>query len=179
MQLNQKVCAIDDNFEGVIVAINPQEISVMGVDGFILKFHKSELIPAIDAETERALAYVPNSAKLHKVNPKRKGTTKVSSKDRNRPAMEVDLHIHKITDRDRGMSNYEMLNLQIDTAQRQLEFAIRKRIQKVVFIHGVGEGVLREELYTLFRRYENIKYYDADFQKYGVGATEVYIYQNR
>jgi dsDNA-specific endonuclease/ATPase MutS2 len=76
------------------------------------------------------------------------------------------------------MSNYEMLNLQLDTAKRQLEFAIRKRIQKVVFIHGVGEGVLREELYTLFRRYDNLKYYDAEYQKYGHGATEVYIFQN-
>ncbi|HZJ19117.1 MAG TPA: Smr/MutS family protein, partial [Pricia sp.] len=77
----------------------------------------------------------------------------------------------------RGMSNYEMLNLQLETAKRQLEFAIKKRIQKVVFIHGVGEGVLKEELNYLFRRYENVKYYDAEYQKYGLGATEVYIYQ--
>ena len=92
--------------------------------------------------------------------------------------VEVDLHIHQLTKTVKGMSNYEMLNLQLDTAKRQLEFAITKRIQKVVFIHGVGEGVLREELYTLFRRYENVKYYDADYRKYGLGATEVYIYQN-
>jgi dsDNA-specific endonuclease/ATPase MutS2 len=71
-----------------------------------------------------------------------------------------------------------MLTLQMDTAKRQLEFAIRKRIQKVVFIHGVGEGVLKTELEYLFGRYNNVKYYDADYQKYGLGATEVYIYQN-
>ena len=71
-----------------------------------------------------------------------------------------------------------MLNLQLDTAKRQLEFAMIKRIQKVVFIHGVGEGVLKEELKYLFNRYENIKHYDAEYQKYGLGATEVYIFQN-
>ncbi|GAL71031.1 putative DNA mismatch repair protein [Jejuia pallidilutea] len=76
------------------------------------------------------------------------------------------------------MTNFDMLNLQLQTAQRQLEFAIKKRIQRIVFIHGVGEGVLREELETLFRRYDNLKYYDANYQKYGLGATEVYIYQN-
>jgi dsDNA-specific endonuclease/ATPase MutS2 len=92
--------------------------------------------------------------------------------------MEVDLHIHKLTDSNRRMTNYDMLTLQLDTAKRQLEFAMRKRIQKIVFIHGVGEGVLKMELETLFRRYENIKYYDADLQKYGHGATEVYIFQN-
>ena len=47
-----------------------------------------------------------------------------------------------------------------------------------VFIHGVGEGVLKLELEYLFSRYDNVKFYDADYQKYGLGATEVYIYQN-
>lgn len=76
------------------------------------------------------------------------------------------------------MSNHEMLNLQLDTARHKLEFAMRKRIQKVVFIHGVGEGVLKMELDYLLSRYSNLKYYDADYKKYGLGATEVYIFQN-
>ena len=71
-----------------------------------------------------------------------------------------------------------MLTIQLDAAKRQLDFAISKRIQKVVFIHGVGEGVLRTELEFLFNRYDNVKFYDADYQKYGRGATEVYIFQN-
>ncbi|MCB0433939.1 MAG: Smr/MutS family protein, partial [Mangrovimonas sp.] len=66
---------------------------------------------------------------------------------------------------------------QLETARRQLEFAIKKRIQKVVFIHGVGEGVLRTELEFLFGRYDNVSFYDANYQKYGLGATEVYIFQ--
>ena len=92
--------------------------------------------------------------------------------------MEVDLHIHQLTANERGMSAYDKLNLQLDVARSKLEFAISKRIQRIVFIHGVGEGVLRAELEYLFSRYEQIKFYDADFQKYGLGATEVYIYQN-
>jgi dsDNA-specific endonuclease/ATPase MutS2 len=70
-----------------------------------------------------------------------------------------------------------MLNLQIDTAKRKLEYAIQKRISKVVFIHGVGEGVLKSELQFLLQKYP-VKYYDASYQKYGLGATEVYIFQN-
>ncbi len=76
------------------------------------------------------------------------------------------------------MSNFDMLNLQLDTARGQLEFAMRKRIPKIVFIHGVGEGVLRQELETLFSRYNNVKFYDADYKTYGLGATEVRILQN-
>ena len=55
---------------------------------------------------------------------------------------------------------------------------MQKRIQRIVFIHGVGEGVLKAELDFMFGRYDNIKFYDADYSKYGLGATEVYILQN-
>ena len=93
--------------------------------------------------------------------------------------MVVDLHIHQLVNSQQGLDNYDMLTIQLDTAKRQLDFAIQKRIQRIVFIHGIGEGVLKIELEFLFKRYENVKYYEADFQKYGRGATEVYIYQNK
>jgi len=93
--------------------------------------------------------------------------------------MEVDLHIHQLLSSTKGMQNHDMLNLQLDTAKRRLDFAISKRIQRVVFIHGVGEGVLKLELEYLLKRYDGIDFYPADYQKYGHGATEVYIFQNR
>ena len=119
-----------------------------------------------------------NNQTTEKEIPKRRRRPAPKPKERNAPKMEVDLHINQLVPSTRGMSNYDMLNIQIETAKRQLDFAMQKRIQKIVFIHGVGEGVLKEELYSLFRRYENVNYYDADYQKYGLGATEVYIYQN-
>ena len=108
--------------------------------------------------------------------PKKK-SGKVKPKERFEPIFEVDLHIHQLTKSTRGMTNHDMLTLQLDTAKRQLEMAIHKRFQKIVFIHGKGEGVLKLELDYLFSRY-NVKFYEANFQKYGSGATEVYIYQN-
>jgi dsDNA-specific endonuclease/ATPase MutS2 len=75
------------------------------------------------------------------------------------------------------MDNYDMLNLQLDTAKRKVEFAIQKRVSKIVFIHGVGEGVLKSELQSLLNKYP-VKHYDASYKKYGLGATEVYIFQN-
>ena len=77
------------------------------------------------------------------------------------------------------MNNYDILNLQTETAKRQIEFAMRNRIPKIVFIHGVGEGVLKSELDFLLGRYDNLKFQDANFQKYGQGATEVYFIQNK
>ena len=91
--------------------------------------------------------------------------------------MEVDLHIHQLTRSVKGMSNFEMLSIQLDTAKKRLEFAIKKRIPRVIFIHGVGEGVLKIELESLLSKYP-VDIYPASFQKYGFGATEVYIFQN-
>ncbi len=83
----------------------------------------------------------------------------------------------KLTKSLKGMDNYDMLNLQLDTAKRKVEFAIQKRVSKIVFIHGVGEGVLKSELQSLLNKYP-VKHYDASYKKYGLGATEVYFFQN-
>jgi hypothetical protein len=55
----------------------------------------------------------------------------------------------------------------------------KNRIPKIVFIHGVGEGVLKSELDFMLGRYENIIFQDGNYQKYGLGATEVYFKQNK
>ena len=43
----------------------------------------------------------------------------------------------------------------------------------------MGEGVLKLELEYLFGSYDNIKFYTGSYQKYGQGATEVYIFQKQ
>jgi dsDNA-specific endonuclease/ATPase MutS2 len=48
-----------------------------------------------------------------------------------------------------------------------------KRLTKIVFIHGVGEGVLRSEIRHELRKYENVEFLDGDYREYGQGATEV------
>jgi len=127
------------------------------------------------------LDFTNNFSALASQNTEFKKATKqplIKRKEKSIPPMEVDLHIHKLVKNQKGMSNYDMLTIQIDTAKRQLDFAINKRIPRVVFIHGVGQGVLRAELEYLFRQYDTIRYQDGDYKKYGVGALEVYFLQN-
>lgn len=175
-QIGDTVETLDDTIVGIVIHIDGVDITIESEDGFPLTYSNSELVKVSD--DIKVSNYEVAQIKSEKEIPKKRKVEVVKSKERNIPKMEVDLHIHQLTNSSRGMNNHEMLNLQMDTAKRQLEFAIRKRIQKVVFIHGVGEGILKEELKYLFGRYENVKYYDADYQKYGLGATEVYIYQN-
>ena len=177
-KIDDRVEAMDDTITGVIKEMKGDEITVLSDDGFLLIYQPSELIKIIDDRNLTVSNFEIAKIKSEKANPKKRNSQLVKPKERSAPKMEVDLHIHNLVPSQRGMSNYDMLNIQLDTAKRQLEFAIRKKIQKVVFIHGVGQGVLKEELQYLFGRYDAVKYYDADYQKYGLGATEIYIYQN-
>ncbi|WP_298488610.1 Smr/MutS family protein [uncultured Maribacter sp.] len=174
--IGDKVETIDDIISGTILKIEGSKITIEDTDGFVLSYLEKELMKV--GGDIRVTNYEVAEIKSEKETPKKRKNVVLKAKERNAPKMEVDLHVHKLVKNFGNMSSYEKLNLQLETAKRQLEFAMRKRIQKVVFIHGVGEGVLKEELGYLFRRYENLKYYDADYQKYGMGATEVYIYQN-
>lgn len=172
-----KVAVLDEDLEGKVISVNGEEVEIRTTEGFVLSFPEKDLIKTDGNFPDVSVEDLSEVIK-QKESFKKKRSIRIKPKERNIPPMEVDLHIHKLVPKSGGMNNFEILTLQLETAKRQLEFAMKKRIQKVVFIHGVGEGVLKAELKTLFNRYDNLKYYDADYQKYGLGATEVYIFQN-
>jgi hypothetical protein len=90
--------------------------------------------------------------------------------------IEVDLHIHELIDETAGLNNADMLQLQLDKFHAVIEENKQKKGQKIVFIHGKGEGVLRNEiLKQLKTRYKSYFYQDASFKEYGFGATMVVI----
>ena len=90
--------------------------------------------------------------------------------------IEVDLHINTLLDSTAGMTNAEMLSYQMDTFHRILEENKNKKGQKIVFIHGKGEGVLRTEIEKQLKsRYKTYHFQDASFREYGFGATMVII----
>jgi hypothetical protein len=99
----------------------------------------------------------------------------------NKPApkseiIEVDLHIHQLVDTTVGMNNADMLKLQLEKFESVLNEYKNRKGQKIVFIHGKGEGVLRNEIEKLLRsKYKNYYFQDASFQQYGFGATMVTI----
>jgi dsDNA-specific endonuclease/ATPase MutS2 len=178
LEVGEEVQVLDDTISGTIVKVKGNNITILTGDGFQLDFDRSELILSQGREKLRVSNFEAAAAKAEKAIPKKPKSGRNKPRERNMPKMEVDLHIHHLVPSTRGMSNFDMLTIQLETAKRQLEFAMRKRIQKVVFIHGVGAGVLKEELHYLFRKYPNIDWFDADYQKYGLGATEIYIRQN-
>lgn len=177
LEIGHKVAVLDDVIKGKVVAINNTSVSVETQDGMVFNFEEKELV-RIDREQHELTKFSDINNELLKEKIGNSKPKKNLFKKQNKEViMEVDLHINQLVKTVRGLDNYDMLNLQLDTAKRKVEFAIEKRISKIVFIHGVGEGVLKSELQSLLNKYP-VKYYDASYKKYGLGATEVYIYQN-
>ena len=181
-KINDAVAVLDDNLTGVITNIEASEIKVATSTGLDLVFDSSELVKMkknlMTSHTLFSNTSIENVLKEKNSN-KKQIPSKISYKFRNKTRLVVDLHINQLVRSTRGMENHDILNLQLETAKRRLEAAIQQRIQRIIFIHGVGEGVLKIELEYLFKRYDGIKYYDANYQKYGHGATEVYIFQSK
>ena len=180
MKIGVKVSVLDEDISGVITAILGDVVTILNEDGFEFQYTKNELVIENDSFLElHATPHNISEIISEKQNKKNTNSRRIKPKERNLPPMEVDLHIHQLIPKSKGLNKFEILTIQLDTAKRQLDFAISKKIQRIVFIHGVGEGILRIELEFLLKRYDNVKFYDADYQKYGVGATEVYIFQNK
>ena len=88
----------------------------------------------------------------------------------------VDLHASNLLETTSGMSAGDILNYQLDVFKRTMEENKNNKGKKIVFIHGKGEGVLRQSiLQELKYRYKKCSFQDASFQEYGYGATQITI----
>ncbi len=174
-----KVSVLDDAINGVVLAVQNNEVSIETADGFVMTYFVKELIKINDtSDLSKSIgSFNSNQIKKEKEEPKARSFIKDKKAKYEIPAPEFDLHIEKLIPSFKGMSNYDILTLQTETAKRHLEFAIRNRIPKIVFIHGVGEGILKAELDFLLGRYDSIDFSEGNYQRYGMGATEVFIRQ--
>ncbi len=102
-------------------------------------------------------------------------TSKKSSK-KDDGTVVVDLHADEVLETTAGMNSADILHYQMDIFKKTMNEYRKKKGQKIVFIHGKGEGVLRQALiHELSYRYKPCTYQDASFQEYGYGATLVTI----
>jgi len=89
---------------------------------------------------------------------------------------EVDLHIEALkSDADQIKPN-EMLDIQLQAFEQKLNQAIAAGLDEITFIHGVGNGILRNKIHKYLSQSDHIKFFkDAQKEKFGYGATLVRI----
>jgi len=87
----------------------------------------------------------------------------------------IDLHIEKLTDDWKRLSNYEIISLQLKTFEKYYQLALVHHQPSMIVIHGVGEGVLRDEIHDILRLKREVKSFVNQYHpNYGYGATEIF-----
>lgn len=170
---NGNVMLEDEN--GFDMEIHPKELLLINSEEQDLYNNKlpdiSEII-AQDIDENRRKAIEANFKQkyenIQQVNKKRGGEHWV-----------IDLHFHELVDNAAGFTDKAKLDLQLNHFERMMRMAAEQKIRKVIFIHGVGAGVLRHQLRSrLEMYYPECSVRDANPREYGAGASEVIISQS-
>lgn len=133
---------------------------------------KAQALPDTDTIDEKKLQ---ESIKEKKAPPPRQ-YQRCPEKPMAGNTIEIDLHANELLETTAGMSSRDILEYQLEIFHRTLEEYKLKRGQKIVFIHGKGDGVLRQRiLWELQTKYKRHRHQDASFKQYGYGATLVTI----
>ena len=187
---------LNDVGGGIVLEIFPDgTANVEGEDGFDMKYNLSELMLVSESITEQEEAYnnkLPDLAKIiaQDVNEERQkliqkdfeikyANVRATNQQRRGEHMVIDLHIHELIDDQSGLQDRTKLDIQLNHFERMMRIAGEQRIKRVIFIHGVGQGVLRNQIRTrLDSYYPDCTVRDANPREYGAGATEVILGQS-
>ena len=170
IEIGNTVSFLNEVGKGKVVKIlNNHQALILREDGFEDVYSITELIVvSAETHTEAAFKHIPQ---YHKEESLIKKTSKRHKKN-NGIAWEVDLHIEHLVDNHRNLSNYEIVQIQIRHCEFTIKKAIKNNVSRLVVIHGKGEGVLKEEVRRLLKKYA-VEATDAEYRIYGLGATEV------
>ena len=169
--------------------------NVEGEDGFDMKYNLQELMLVSDSITEQEEEYnnkLPDLAKIiaQDVNEERQkliqkdfevkyANVRATNQERRGEHMVIDLHIHELIEDQSGLQDRTKLDVQLNHFERMMRIAGEQRVRRVIFIHGVGQGVLRNQIRTrLDSYYPDCTVRDANPREYGAGATEVILGQS-
>jgi len=91
----------------------------------------------------------------------------------------VDLHIEKITDNWKGMSNFDIITLQLKEFEKWYDLAVVHHLPDMVVIHGVGKGKLKDEIHEILKTKKEVRYFVNQYDhRFGYGATEIFFQYN-
>lgn len=143
----------------------------------ILKDDRAVRPMFVDADELREAMQTPEEQLPTEPQPRISGAEKRATRKQDRNAIvEVDLHAHELLDTMVGLEPRDILEYQIKVFRDTMNAHLKKHGCRIVFIHGKGEGVLRNALLKELRtHYKQCRVQDASFREYGYGATMVTI----
>lgn len=92
------------------------------------------------------------------------------------PQTVVDLHIEKLTQEWKTLPNHEILAIQLAAFEKAYEAIVDHRQPMLTVIHGVGKGVLRDEIHERLRSKRDVSSFVNQYHPlFGYGATEIHL----
>ena len=180
--VGHKVKFINENLEGEVKAVlSEKKILVSCSDGFDQEVLISEVV--IIGEDNNFSYSIDESQFEEKIifETEKKGKGGLlskytsSNKYQLEGVLEVDLHLEKLVEFPEKLDDWQRLHKQMQHVKNCLTAATEKNVRRIVFIHGVGTGVLKTELHNYLAKFDYLSVSEGDFREYGVGATEVII----
>ncbi len=161
-----------------------QQVPVLAKEGYVYQLDEENIAGAVasDAATsssatlDEPMTASPVGVSASELRERMLTPESTASHKVETPQSVVDLHVEKLSPTSGALSNADKLKLQLDTFERQLENAIAAGLDEITFIHGAGNGVLRQEIQRRLSKHQNVQFFeDAQKEKFGYGATFVKI----
>jgi len=174
-QIGEKVIFLHESGGGTVRKISELTYFVEDETGFERPFSESELAK-IHSTNYKLKANEMNELLVNDtIETVRHSVHKESKTGYLKPidVWEIDLHIETITESHSGLTNGQILNKQLTIFRSFVTDARKKHIRKLIVIHGIGEGVLKEEVRAILKKIDGAEFFDASYQEYGKGATQV------
>lgn len=87
----------------------------------------------------------------------------------------IDLHIEKLADNWKHLSNFEILTLQLNVFEKYYQLALAHFLPNLTVIHGIGKGKLKEEIHEILKNKKEVKSFVNQYHpNFGYGATEIF-----
>jgi hypothetical protein len=151
-----KPLIIKENFKAKDFSGSKKLVPLLKQQAWLIQLDEPEVV--IDAEKLKESFFKPAEEK----------------REIEKPVNEVDLHIEKLRDDHQFLGSAEMLNIQLTAFKKALDAAIVHKLPAITFIHGVGNGTLKNELHKLVSKHPQVQtFMDARKEKFGYGATKV------
>ena len=164
-KIGDKVRAIDSSESGEVVLVKGNEVCINAESGFEYWFMQDQLILDQDIVVDK----VQQKDRAH-----HKSTDNTYQIKSNK--IEIDLHFGNLVLFPKNYTSDERLQIQLNAARNGVDKARRTGIKKVILIHGVGQGILKEQLHSMLETMDRLNFFDASFAEYGKGATEVELF---
>ena len=194
IKVGDRVKFLNEVGEGVVVELKGSVVVVEDENGFDNEYPTSELL-VVGCKAEEAEMYGNKLPELSEILSKevsqerqeeiqkafdvKYANARATNQMRRGEYMEVDLHFHELVDDNSGLKDRTKIDIQLNHFERMMKIASEQKIRKIIFIHGVGQGVLRHQIRSrLDLYYPNCTVRDANPREYGAGATEVYLSQS-